>query len=169
VYVPGHAKQPDQSFQPRGLPAPSTQNGILHQPGTSQPFPSFVIEIAFCHEDRELLISDAVQKYFNQNTSVKLWLGIKIYKTRRTWWGGWGVRAATGYGLRMCEQTEDAMMVSTDMSVDPPPDGPLAGEFRLPSSLLYDPLPIPAGDPLQLVLPFEELRQEIHYAFTLVT
>jgi hypothetical protein len=68
----------------------------------------------------------------------------------------------------MChEQTEIAIMVSTDLFVDPPPK--TAGKFRLPSSLLYDPLPIPAGDPLQLILPVEELRQESHYAVTLVT
>jgi hypothetical protein len=79
------------------------------------------------------------------------------------------VRAATGYDLRMCQQTQDAGMVSTEFSADPPPNGPLASEFRLSSSRIFNPLPIPVGDPLQLVLPFEELLQEIHYAFTLVT
>src|SRR5205814_4304582 len=78
LYNATSAKQPDASFRPRLLPAPTRLNRLKYQPCTFKHYPSFVFEVAVSNDDQERLLRDANDKYFNENTSLQVWLGIKL-------------------------------------------------------------------------------------------
>lgn len=168
LYNASSAKQPDGSFRPRELPAPNRQNQLRHQPGTFKPYPSFVFEIAVSNEDRERLLTDAHEKYFSETTSVQLWFGIKLDVTNNLFWAGWGRRSLTGAGLRLMEQTENEASIATYLPVYPYPQVALAGEFSMPSSLIFHPLSLPAGIPLNFVVTLEQIRSKLEEGIDLM-
>jgi len=77
-YTPGLSKHPDASFRLQILPDPSRQNGLMYQPGTTQHYPTFVLEVAESDEERDRLPWGVSNKYFQMCTSLLAWLGIKI-------------------------------------------------------------------------------------------
>ena len=163
----GSEKSPDQSFVPLAILSPPA----LIIPGTTgAPYPTLVIEVSKTHESYNDLFNDAAIKHFSANTTVRVWVGVKLYD-------GHGGRFRCMFRLR-----------------DPINDGILAGsgattgflyihqptdiEFVIPKSEIFwgvnPPLPptrsvvpgpnaLPApqapGTPTDdLVLPLEELR-----------
>jgi hypothetical protein len=143
------------------MPTPSRQNSLMYQPGTNKHFPTLVFEIVVTNENRERLLSDAADKYFNVHTSVQCWVGVKVDLSQNTFWAGWGRRALIGYGLRLEEQTEDNNGVANFLSVYPYPQQAIVGQFTIPSTLIFHPLPLPPNIPAHLVINLEELRQQI--------
>ena len=168
LYNVTSAKQPDASFRPRLLPAPTRQNGLKYQPGTFKHCPSFVFEVAVSNEDQERLLTDGNDKYFNENTSVQVWLGIELDLVNNIFWAGWGRRNLNGVGLRLMQQTEDNAGVTTFLPVYPYPQIPLVGQFIIPSSLIFHPLVLPAGVPLDLVIPLEDIRSKLEEGIDLL-
>ena len=168
LYNAASAKQPDASFRPKLLPAPTRQNCLKYQPGTLKHYPSFVFEVAVSHEDRERLLTDANDKYFNGNTSVQVWLGIKLDLVNKIFWAGWGQRNLSSVGMRLMEQTEDNAGVTTFLPVYPYPVIPLVGQFLIPSSLIFHNLQLPAGMPSNLVIPLEEIRSKLEEGIDLL-
>ena len=150
------------------MPNPSRQNGLKYQPGTFRHFPTLVVEIAIMNEDRERLLADADQKYFNANTSVQAWIGIKIDQTSNTFWAGWGRRALVGYGLRLEQQTEDEAGNSSFQPIYPWLATNLVGQFSIPSDLILYPNPVPANIPGNLVITLEEIRSSIEFSIDLM-
>jgi len=72
----GSEKSPDQSFVARNRQLPLA----LVIPGTiSAPYPSMVIEISKTHETYNELLEDAAVKHFSTSTSVRVWVGAKLY------------------------------------------------------------------------------------------
>src|SRR5271156_1978557 len=147
VYGQGRAKLPDASYLPRNLPTPDRLNRLMYQPNTQQHYPSLVFEVAVASENRERLLTDAADKYFNANTSVAVWMGLKIDMGNNTFWAGWGRRANAGFGLHLEQQTEDQNAMSTYSPVHPQPQAPIPGQFDIPSALIFGPVPIPANAP----------------------
>ena len=157
--MPGHAKQPDSSFCPVLLPAPTRQNNLMYQPNTTLHFLTLVFEMAVTNENRERLVSDAADKYFSVHTSVQCWMGLKIDINGREFWAAWGRRRLAGYGLRLEEQTEDVNGEAIFITVDPP--APLVGQFTIPGALIFHPLSVPAGLTPNLVIPLEAIRSQV--------
>src|SRR5579859_6161115 len=86
------------------MSTPMPQNGIKLQPGRVQPFPTLVFDVAVTNESRT-----TEQKYFSANTSVNVWVGLKVDITRpgqEKSWVGWGCRQGAGYGLHVMQQSE---------------------------------------------------------------
>lgn len=122
-----------------------------------------VFECAITHESRERLLSDAEEKHFNINTSIMVWIGLKVRlnanKDSGDFWLGWGRRRAIGWGLRLVEQTEGANGVSTFSPIHT--QNPLAGGLTIPSQAIFAPLQPPAISPPNLLLAFEDVRLAI--------
>lgn len=148
------------------MPAPSRHNGIKLRPDTNTPYPTFVIEIAVSNEDRYRLLTDAETKYFHINTSICVWLGIKVRlkNSGDDFWMGWGRRRAIGYGLRLEQQTEDADGVTTYFPVKS--QTPLVGQFSIPSASIFHPIALPPTVPANFVLSFEGIRATIEWGMS---
>ena len=79
IYNDGSKKSPDNSFTPANLQSP---------PGkaigtTNVLYPNFTVEVGKLHESWEKLFRDAEGKHFAPITGVVVYLGIKIFPTRR--------------------------------------------------------------------------------------
>jgi hypothetical protein len=88
MYSATSAKQLDSSFRPKNLPTPTQLNGLKYQPNTTQHYPTFVFEIVITNEGRDRLLTDANDKYFDTDTSVQVWLGLKVDRTNNLLWAG---------------------------------------------------------------------------------
>ena len=161
IYQPGNEKQPDASFRPRNMPDPDCNNGLMWQPNTFRHFPTIVFEVTVTNESRNRLLGDANDKYFSVHMSVAVWFGVKIDLAQNTFWAGWGRRNLNGTGMRLQEQTEDANAVASYLPVYPYPPVAIPGQFTIPSILIYNPLPVPANKPANLVISIETLRAAI--------
>jgi hypothetical protein len=72
----GSEKSPDQSFVPQTIASPPA--GII--PGTvGAPYPNLVIEVSKAHESYNDLFEDAGTKHFSPNTTIQIWVGVKLY------------------------------------------------------------------------------------------
>jgi hypothetical protein len=126
TYVTCHTKLPNASFHPFRMPAPTRKNNLTFQPGTRLSFPSLLVEISITNESWERLPMDAADKYFNIQTSVSSWIGVKLDMASNMFWCGWGQRTLAAYGINFREQTEDAYGIATFLPVYPCPLIPLA-------------------------------------------
>jgi hypothetical protein len=61
------------------------------------PYPNIVIEVAVNNESPEALLRYA-DKYFSILSSVRVWIGVKIFAVEKKFWVGWGERAPAGIG-----------------------------------------------------------------------
>jgi hypothetical protein len=121
-----------------------------------------VFEVAETHESRDRLLEDAEAKYFGIQTSIQVWVGLKIRLSSvangETFWFGWGRRRTIGFGLKLEEQTEDAEGFTCYLPVHTPANAPLVGQVSIPSRLVFNPLPRPANIGDNFVIPFESVR-----------
>ena len=75
-WTAGSEKLPDQSFVPMNITAPPA----LIIPGTiAGAYPTMVMEISKTHESYDDLFDDAAIKHFSTQTSVRVWIGVKLY------------------------------------------------------------------------------------------
>jgi hypothetical protein len=157
---------PDSSYRPRYMPPPDRHNHLLFQPSTQRHYPSLVFDVAVAHENRQRLLSDASEKYFHANTSVAVWVGVKIDIANNVFWAGWGRRANHGIGLRLEQQTEDKNGVSAFLAVNA--SAPIPGEFTISSALrVFGGVGLPQHAPVNFVIPLEEIRKEIEEGINL--
>ena len=145
------------------MPAPSRHNALKYRPDSQSIYPTMVFECAVTYESSERLLPDAEEKYFNINTNIMLWIGLKVMLNANQdsgeFWLGWGRRRAIGWGLRLEEQPEDANGVVTFLPIHS--QIPLAGGLTIPSQTIFAPLQSPATSPPNLSLAFEDVRQAI--------
>lgn len=165
VYEAGHGKQADSSYIPRNLPPPSRHNQLKYRPNSQSPYPTFVFECADSNENRDRLLNDAEAKHFHINTSIEVWLGLKVclspVQGGETFWIGWGRRKNMGYGLKLEEQSEDEHGMASYLPVYGQDNVVLIGQLTIPTRLIFQPLQRPADVPLNLVISFENVRQAI--------
>ena len=114
------------------------------------------MEITVTNEDRNRLLTDAHLKYFNVNTSVQAWLGVKVDLTQNTFLGRVGAgRVHVGNGLRLVVgQVEDAQGNAVFLPIYPCEVG---GQFLIPSSLILHPNSVPSAVST-FVVTVEEIR-----------
>jgi hypothetical protein len=145
-----HTKQPDSSYTPRDLTCPPA----LPQPEYDNiPYPTFVIEVAHKHEPWEQLRADARYKAFSRQTSIQIFVGVKIYTKHMKLF--WAKRAAVGHGMKI-------MRTSPKIKINQP----TTRVFNLPANLIFWGLstlpPLPTPD---FPLHFQTLRQTIELHF----
>lgn len=91
------------------------------------PFPSIVVEVAVNDESPAMLQAFA-QRYFAAITSVRFYIGVKIWLAGKRFWVGWGVRRPNGTGCRL----------TSNMAWPP-----IAWSITIPVNLVYQ---IPDGN-----------------------
>jgi hypothetical protein len=79
LYDGGSKKSPDNSFTPAYLQSPPGKTIGT----TNVLYPNFTVEVGKSHESWDQLFRDAEEKYFAPITGVVVYLGIKIYPTKR--------------------------------------------------------------------------------------
>ena len=150
-------KRPDTSFRIRKSQIPNPQPQwlkLLPNNPFGLPFPSIVVEVAVNNVSPTIL-QDFAQKYFSGQTSIRLWIGVKIWLKGKKFWVGWGERRPGGTGCR----------IHTSMAW-PPNHWPLATPvntvYHIPMNVVYGPgIPIPENSPPTLDVSIEEIRQTI--------
>jgi hypothetical protein len=150
------------------MPDPDCNNGLMYQPNAFKHFPTLVYEVAVTNESRNRLLTDASDKYFSVHTSVAIWFGVKIDLAQNAFWARWGRRNLNGTGMRLEEQTENANGVASYLPVYPYPAAALPGQFTIPSTLIYNPLPVPANKPANLIISIETIRAAIEKGIDLM-
>jgi hypothetical protein len=166
----GSEKSPDQSFVPHAILSPPA----LIIPRTIRaPYPNMVIEVSKTHETDNDLFDDAAIKHFSAETSVQVWIGVKLYK-------GLGGRFRCMFRLR--DRINNGILAESGASTGfLSIHEPTSIEFIIPKSAIYwgvdPPLPptrfvVPGPNPLpppqapgtptdDLVLPLEQLRETV--------
>jgi len=118
------------------------------------PFPSIVVEVAVNDEGPDMLQAFA-QRYFAVSTSIRLWVGVKIWLKEYRFWVGWGERSPTGTGCCLRSAMAwppNAWSITTRVNL----------VYQIPMTTVYGPgIPIPANAPATLDVSVEEIRQEI--------
>ena len=128
-YTNRRSKSPDSSFVPKTIsipPALAQPNSVSVDLPNGASFPTIVFECVYQNEKWPQLISDARNKTFARTTSVQVWVGIKVYQSRREMRAIWGKRHMKGFD--MC-----IMKVTHLLSVDKPTHITLA----IPAALIF--------------------------------
>ena len=154
----GNSKtRPDASFRLRNRLIPNPRPAwIKVQPNSAYnlAFPSIVIEVAVNNESPAIL-RDFAQRYFAASTSVRLWIGVKIWLAGNRFWVGWGERRPNGRGCRITSTMAwppNAWSIATPVNL----------VYQIPIATVYGPgIPVPANAPATLDINVEEIRQEI--------
>ena len=101
-----HSKQPDASFIPINIQIPPAKA----QPGTGNPrfagiaFPTVIFQVAHRHEPWHLLVRDAREKAFSNQTSAQIVVGIKLFKNEFEVF--WDRRGRRGRGMKIMRMTK---------------------------------------------------------------
>jgi hypothetical protein len=104
-YAARSKKSPDGSFRPRDIRIPPA----IPIPGTIRPgrvgtaYPTLVFEFAYRHEGWQRLKDEARERAFSAMTSIRVFVGIKIYTA--SYQAFWARRSPTGVGMNIVEST----------------------------------------------------------------
>lgn len=150
-------KRPDASWRIRKSHIPNPRPAwikLLPNNPYNLPFPSIVVEVAVNNESPAILQAFA-QRYFAASTSVRLYVGVKIWLAGKRFWVGWGERRPNGTG---CHLTSNMAWPPNAWSIT----NPVNLVYQIPMATVYGPgIPIPANAPATLDISVEEIRQEI--------
>lgn len=134
-YAPGAEKSPDQSFIPIALTCPPAR--VI--PGTTNcPYPTIVIEVSKTNESYQQLLDDADIKHFSNDTSIQIWVGVKLFP-------GYGGRMKCMFRLR--DQVNGGTLAGSGASTDfIPLNQPTTAQFIIPKARVFwgvnPPLPV---------------------------
>ena len=96
-------KRPDASFRLTRNNIPQHRPAWLKFMPNGVPYPNIVAEVAIGDESPTKLMNDC-QRYFMVTTSVRLWVGVKYWKTSKKFWVGYAVRRPGGVGATVTSQ-----------------------------------------------------------------
>jgi hypothetical protein len=89
-------KQPDSQFRPQDQNPPNQFNSFQYQPGTTNLWPTIVVEIARTQSQPELI--ELMGFYLSPQTQVNVFVGIKVFndplnrRVPKRWWMGVYIR-----------------------------------------------------------------------------
>jgi hypothetical protein len=148
-YAHLRTKSPDCQFTPKSLTIPPS----LPKPGTIRPgylgtpFPTVVFEVSHRHETWSQLLQDARTKAFSGNTTIQVWVGLKIYAHRLQ--GTWGYRSKVGHGMTIGGQVPTFSIYK-----------PTGRHLRIPTHLIFWGSVIPPHlvTQIRFPIPLEDFR-----------
>jgi hypothetical protein len=150
-------KRPDASWRIRKSHIPNPRPAwikLLPNDPYNLPFRSIVVEVAVNNESPAILQAFA-QRYFAASTSVRLYVGVKIWLAEKRFWVGWGERRPNGTGCRL---TSNMAWPPNAWSIT----NPVNLVYQIPIATVYGQgIPIPANAPATLDISVEEIRREI--------
>src|SRR5579859_1778135 len=103
-YANLRTKSPDCQFTPKTITIPPAfpKPGTIRPNYLGTPFPTVVFDVAHQNETWSQFIADAGRKAFSINTTIQIWIGIKIYPHHLR--AIWGRRKNAGHGMTIGEQ-----------------------------------------------------------------
>jgi len=152
-------KRPDTSFQIRKTQIPDPHPPWMKFLPDRLPYPNIVIEVAVNNESPAKLMLYA-HRYFSGMSSIRVWIGVKIWLKEKKFWVGWAELSPAGF---------DATMHS---NMSWPPDNsswetPVDIVYPIPIALVYGPgINIPENAPPTLDINAEEIRLQIMETMT---
>jgi len=128
----------------------------MPQPGTATPnypglaYPTIVFEVSHTNETWLQLINDVRSKAFSLNTTIQVYVGLKIYTNHIR--AVWGKRGTRGQGMKVMHVTHKFRI-----------DRPTNLKFRIPASLIFWGCltVLPHITSLFCEISFEHFRQEL--------
>jgi len=160
--TPRTLKRPGMSFglQSSAIPnPPPTWLKFLPQGHAASFLPSIVAEVNVTDESPSVLLNYA-QKYFSESTSVRIWVGVKVWLRSRQFWVGWGERQVNGSG---CQVHSSMAWPPNSSSINTP----VNIIYRIPMTMVYGPgLAMPPDAPATLDIDVEEIRQLLEGTIT---
>jgi hypothetical protein len=147
----GAIKRPDASYgiRPRALPNPPPP-WLKYLPN-GDPYPNVVLEVAVNHESPQKLKRDC-HRYFDNGTSVCVWIGIKVWVAGRKFWVAWTDRSANG----------NRGVIHTNMRLPPHHhdiNTPVNLVYHIPMQTVYGPgVAIPPNSPATLDIDCDAIR-----------
>jgi len=160
--TPRTLKRPAMSLglQSSAIPnPPPTWLKFLPQGQAASPFLSIVAEVNVTDESPSALLNYA-QKYFSESTSVRIWLGVKVWLRSRQFWVGWGERQVNGSG---CQVHSSMGWPPNSSSINTP----VNIIYRIPMTMVYGPgIAMPSDAPATLDIDVEEIRQLLEKTIT---
>lgn len=110
-----------------------------------------MVEVAVNHEGPRKLRDDC-HRYFSNETSICIWIGIKVWVAGRKFWVGWGERSLTG----------NRALIHNNMQFPPhhhPVNTPVNLIYHIPMQTVYgNGVPIPPNSPATLDIDCDEIR-----------
>jgi hypothetical protein len=144
-------KRPDLSFSIRPSTQPNPSPNWLRFLPNGKPYPNVVVEVAVNHESPNKSKEDC-HRYFHNSTSIRVWIGIKVWVASRTYWVGWGERNATG----------NRAYIHSDMRFPPQHssiENPVDIVYQIPMATVYGPaIATPPNSPLTLDIDCDAIR-----------
>lgn len=118
------------------------------------PYPNIVIEVAVNHESPQKLL-DYADRYFSAMSSVRIWIGVKVWVAGENFWCGWGERASGGTGATIHTTMPWS---SNHHSIH----NPVNTIYQIPMNKIYGPgIQLPPNAPNTLDINVDDIRQEI--------
>lgn len=151
---PGSIKRPDVFYRirPSKMPEPPPEWVKFLSNGAA--CPNVIVEVAVNNESPTKLQQDC-HRYFTESTSVRLWIGIKVWLAGKKFWVGWADRAAAG----------NRGNVHTQMTFPPihhSTHTPVNIVYHIPLITVYGPgIMLPPNSPQTLNIDCEEIRRII--------
>ena len=147
-------KRPDYSWQLRKQKIPTPPPSWMKFLPDGFPYPNIVVEVEVNNESPAQLINYA-NMYFSADTSVRLWIAVKVWLVGKKFWVGWGERASTGTGVTLhtaMAWPPEHLSIATPVDII----------YNIPMTVIYGPgIPIPPNTPPTLEISVEEIRQRI--------
>jgi hypothetical protein len=131
-------KRPDGSYKFRRRFLPNPPPAWLKFLPNNQPYPCIVFEVAVNHESPAKLMRD-YQRFFTRETSIRIWIGVKVWIAGKKFWVGYATRRPAG----------DGAAVQTQMQFPPNHhriDTPTNIVYHIPMQEVFGPtIPVLAG------------------------
>ena len=151
-YATLSAKTPACQFTPKAITIPP----VLPKPGAIRPgyvgtpFPTVVFEVSHNNETWGRFLEDARTQVFSVNTTIQVWIGLKIYAHRLR--GIWGYRSDAGHGMTIGGRVPAFSIYQ-----------PTGHQLRIPTHLIFWGSEIPphlVAHP-EFPIPLEDFRVEL--------
>lgn len=147
-------KRPDASFRLINRLLPNPPPAWMRFLPNGKPHPNIVVEVAVQNESSTEII-DIMERYFSATTSVRVWIGMKVWLQDRKFWVAWAHRHPTGTGGVLQSQMQFPPHHASF-------DNPVNVIYSIPSQTVYGPgIALPPNSPLNLIIDCEQVRVAI--------
>lgn len=147
IHLPGYGiKQPDSQFRPRDQLLPGPNSPFQYQKGTTQMWPTVVLEVARTQSQPELM--HLMNLYLSAQTQINVFIGVKVYpdpanpNVFRRWWMGVYAR-----NLNPANPSGPVTIGQLSHPHHPLLSAPQNIIWHIPINVLFHPLIVPPNPP----------------------